>query len=122
MNKETQEQLQKSLTQRKESLEKELSLFANKDTKPEGDWDTRYPQNTQTNLEDAAGEVEEYSTNLPIEYSLETQLVKINKALQKIATGSFGTCEDCKKEISPERLEANPEAEYCKDCATKHSS
>ena len=121
MNKNTITQIQKSLEDRKVFLERELSSFAVKDTKPEGDWDTKYPSIPGANLEDSAGEVEEYSTNLPIEYSLENQLKQINKAIQKIQDGSYGICEDCKKEISQDRLLANPEAEYCQECAAKHS-
>ncbi|MBI4138147.1 MAG: TraR/DksA family transcriptional regulator [Candidatus Wildermuthbacteria bacterium] len=121
MNKQTLAQIHKSLAERKSQLERELSSFATKDSKPEGDWDTKYPSIPGANLEDSAGEVEEYSTNLPIEYSLETQLKQINKAIQKIQDESYGTCEDCKQGISQERLLANPEAEYCQECAAKHS-
>jgi DnaK suppressor protein len=43
-------------------------------------------------------------------------LQKIDKALQKIEDGEFGLCEDCGEPISPKRLEARPETEFCIRC------
>ena len=43
-------------------------------------------------------------------------LEKIQKALDKIGDGSFGTCEECGATISPKRLEARPETTLCIRC------
>jgi DnaK suppressor protein len=43
-------------------------------------------------------------------------LKKIQKALAKIAAGSFGECEACLEQISTKRLEARPEAPLCINC------
>ena len=43
-------------------------------------------------------------------------LEKIQKALNKIADGSFGVCEECGAGISPKRLEARPETTLCIRC------
>ena len=43
-------------------------------------------------------------------------LDKIDKALQRIEDGSFGTCEECSEEISVKRLEARPETTLCIRC------
>lgn len=43
-------------------------------------------------------------------------LSKIDKALEKIKDGSFGTCEECAEPISPKRLEARPETSMCIKC------
>ena len=43
-------------------------------------------------------------------------LSKIDKALQKIENGTFGTCEACDEEISPKRLEARPVTTLCIRC------
>ena len=43
-------------------------------------------------------------------------LEKIQKALDKIEDGSFGTCEECGATISPKRLEARPETTLCIRC------
>lgn len=45
-----------------------------------------------------------------------TFLAKIDKALQKIESGTFGICESCEEEISIKRLEARPETTLCIRC------
>jgi RNA polymerase-binding transcription factor DksA len=101
-------------------IEKELQGFAKKDKKLKGDWDTKFPhfngEAGGSRLEGAADEVEEYSTLLPIEYSLETRLRDINLALEKIKKGKYGKCEKCGKEIPEERLKIFPEARTCQRC------
>lgn len=113
--------IKQKLEDEKAGLEQELQKFAQKDKKLPGDWDTRYPKlnggaGSQA-LEDAADEVEEYSTRLPIEYSLETLLKEINLALEKIKKGKYGLCEKCKKPISQTRLKIYPAASTCRKCS-----
>ena len=43
-------------------------------------------------------------------------LAKIDKALARIDTGSFGICEKCEEEISMKRLEARPVTTLCIRC------
>lgn len=43
-------------------------------------------------------------------------LKKIEKALQKIEEGTYGTCEICEEPISIKRLEARPVTELCINC------
>lgn len=40
-------------------------------------------------------------------------------ALQKIDEGTYGTCENCGREINPKRLDADAAAVYCIECASK---
>tara|TARA_Y100000310_G_C20695633_1_gene825485 strand:+ start:4494 stop:4856 length:363 start_codon:yes stop_codon:yes gene_type:complete len=119
MTKEIQEQLKKKLEEQKTALEQELSGFATKDSKLKGDWDTKYPRTQEGGLEEAAGEVEEYSTNIHIEFSLENQLKEIQRALDSIAKGTYGKCESCGKDIAEQRLLAIPESRHCTECAGK---
>lgn len=44
---------------------------------------------------------------------------KIREALDRIEDGSFGQCEICDEEISPERLKARPVTTRCIKCKTK---
>lgn len=111
-------QLQAELLKKKEHLEKELSVFAKKDPKVRGDWDSQYPRTPGGNLEEAADEVEEYSTRLDLEFNLETQLKNINAALEKAGKGQYGICEKCKNPIDQERLKVSPEARLCGGCLT----
>jgi len=46
-------------------------------------------------------------------------LAKIDDALQRIEDGSFGTCEECGKEIGLKRLKARPVVTLCIECKTK---
>jgi DnaK suppressor protein len=43
-------------------------------------------------------------------------LDKIQKALDRIDDGTFGTCEECDEPISSKRLEARPETTLCIRC------
>jgi DnaK suppressor protein len=60
--------------------------------------------------------VEEYSTLLPVEYSMELRLKNIDAALEKIKTKKYGICENCGKQIPIERLKVSPESKFCLDC------
>ena len=46
-------------------------------------------------------------------------ILKIKEALARIEDGTFGTCEECGKEISEERLKARPVTTLCIACKTK---
>jgi RNA polymerase-binding transcription factor DksA len=42
---------------------------------------------------------------------------EVREALERIASGTFGSCEHCGNRIAPERLHALPHARYCVRCA-----
>ncbi len=44
---------------------------------------------------------------------------QIDEALHRLQDGTYGTCEDCASEISPERLKAMPFARRCVECQQK---
>ncbi len=46
-------------------------------------------------------------------------LAKIDDALQRIEEGTFGTCEECGKDIGLKRLKARPVVTLCIECKTK---
>ena len=125
MNKDFLNELKKRLEEKRGSLERELSRFAIKDSKIEGNWKTKFPyfngEVGSAAMEKAADQVEEYNNLLSIEHSLENKLKDVNDALEKIKKGTYGICEKCGKPISTERLKAFPEARYCKKCQEKIS-
>lgn len=45
-------------------------------------------------------------------------LKKIDQALERVDSGTFGICEDCGSEINLKRLEARPVTTMCIDCKT----
>ncbi|MFL6137040.1 MAG: TraR/DksA family transcriptional regulator [Frankiaceae bacterium] len=44
---------------------------------------------------------------------------EVEAALRRLDGGSYGRCVDCGNELSPERLDARPEAARCVDCQAK---
>jgi DnaK suppressor protein len=121
MNQKTTDELKQKLEKEKTAIEEQLKKFAVKDDNMKGDWDTRFPKldgnvSGSSSLEAAADEVEEYSTLLPMEHSMELRLKNIDSALEKIKTEKYGLCEKCGKEIPIERLNVSPESKFCLDC------
>lgn len=120
MNEKLFKELKEKLKKQKAEIENHLQKFATEDKKLKGDWDTRYPKFNGGSggqiLEDAADQVEEYVTLLPLEHNLELRLQSINNALEKIKKGKYGKCEKCGKKITEERLKIYPEAKTCGKC------
>jgi len=69
--------------------------------------------------EDNTQDVEEYGENIGLEKKLRTLLKDINKALNKLAKGTYGVCEICKSPIEQGRLKIYPAASVCSECASK---
>lgn len=116
MDKKFLKQQKEILEKQKEKLEKQLKGFSKKNNDLKDDWITNYPQFDDGRLEEEADEVEEFDKLLSVNYSLELELRKINKALEKIKKGNYGTCENCKKPIPQERLKVYPQAKHCIKC------
>ena len=49
----------------------------------------------------------------------QAMLLKITAALKRIDEGDFGLCRECEEPINPKRLEFDPTAIYCIECASK---
>ena len=50
------------------------------------------------------------------------ELYAIKEALERIASGAYGTCIDCGEPIGLERLKAQPTAKRCYGCKLRHES
>lgn len=105
------------LIEQKKKLESDLARIA-KPTTDKGDYETRY-DDIGDDMDENASEVEEYVDNMAVENNLEEQLKGVNSALEKIKNGTYGVCEECGTDIAIERLEANPAAKRCMQCASK---
>ena len=46
-------------------------------------------------------------------------MAQIDRALERLASGSYGLCDDCHQAIPPKRLEARPTATLCVACQSK---
>ncbi|MBX7237400.1 MAG: TraR/DksA C4-type zinc finger protein [Caldilineales bacterium] len=51
---------------------------------------------------------------------IEAQIKSLQQALERAQSGAYGLCQNCGKEIEPERLEILPSATTCADCARKN--
>ena len=108
----TREKLKKALEDEQVRLIGELKSVARPGEKP-GEWEVQYPrfEAVETGAPDEeADEVEEYEARLATEQSLESRLLEVTHALERIALGTYGICLSCHKPIPPARLQANPAA------------
>jgi DnaK suppressor protein len=51
--------------------------------------------------------------------SLTAALAGIDRALEKLAEGTYGRCDSCGRSIPLQRLEAVPSTAYCVECSAK---
>lgn len=111
--------LKKKLEEEREKLMSDLSSIAERDPSMKHDWDANMPKfepeesGSHSSLEEEADEVEEYESRLGVEHSLESRLMEVNRALERMENGSYGNCAKCGVQIPEDRLEANPAAEFC---------
>ena len=105
---------EKSLLEEQSRIKSELERIS-KPTDISGAYETAFNE-IGTNEDENASEVEEYTDNLALENNLEKQLKETEDALRRIELGTYGFCENCKKEIPVERLRAYPAAKNCLNC------
>lgn len=74
------------------------------------DYDPNFADSSQVTAE--RGEAEALAS------PLRDALQEVDRALEKLAKGTYGRCEECNEEISPARLEAMPSTRYCISCAS----
>ena len=108
-------EIRQTLIEEKERLGKELGAFAKKNPHVAGDYDAVYPE-YGSEEDDNAREVAEYTTNKPLEMSLEKTLRDIDNALERMKKGVYGICRYCDKPIDEKRLRARPTSSACVSC------
>ena len=62
----------------------------------------------------------EYEKELSIEQNTIDLLSKVDRALERVNTGTYGICESCGKNIPLARLDVLPYVTICVDCARKN--
>ena len=62
---------------------------------------------------DVASDTFEREKDFSILEQVEAELVDVERALQRLDDGTYGTCEACRTPIGDERLEAMPAARFC---------
>lgn len=104
----------------KKEVEKDL-----KTAKESDPFIQEYKDEGSRNLDEPAEEAvdtREHQTSVAIQEDLAESQKEISEALNKIETGEYGYCEVCGKQISAERLKANPTAKRCIECEMKNKS
>lgn len=119
INQVTLDEIKKNLLSRKEEITKELGIVGHKENDGgEDEYKANFPEYGDKPDENAQ-EIAEYEANLAEEDLLEHHLRDIEKALESIEKGTYGTCKYCNNPINPRRLQARPTASSCIDCKTK---
>jgi RNA polymerase-binding transcription factor DksA len=68
-------------------------------------------------LADTASDMFEEEKALALEAHLSGLLAQVEAALERVASGTYGVCDQCGQPIAPERLEALPYATTCLACS-----
>lgn len=71
------------------------------------------------NFADSSAVTAAKAENEALVLRLQERLDHVRAALGRMDDGTFGTCTQCGKQISAERLEAMPEVSTCVDCSRK---
>ncbi len=106
----------KRLLQRQErEIEKNLKSIEKDDpVKGDGLAESSEP-GTDSWMADVHGRAEAIKGNL------QTLLARTKNSLASLRSGKYGKCENCGRQIEPQRLEAMPTATLCLSCSRKTS-
>ena len=68
---------------------------------------------------DGTSEAVSRITEVALASDMEEEIAKIDVALEKLAAGTYGICEDCGEPIPAGRLKVSPASVRCVACATR---
>ncbi|HEY4695019.1 MAG TPA: TraR/DksA family transcriptional regulator [Candidatus Nanoarchaeia archaeon] len=92
----------------KANLEKGIKSYQAKDPY----FDNRMAES----FDDDISEIEGHDRTIVTEAELQETLNRVEEALKRIASGTYGKCENCGQEIDRARLEVMPTARFCASC------
>ena len=78
--------------------------------------DTKLQAPLSADFEEQAGDLESLDSLGGIEVAALKEITAIDRALGRIANGTYGVCIDCGEPISQKRLESVPTALRCVNC------
>lgn len=110
------EAMKERLTAELATVEAELTTVGRKNPDNPADWQPTPPVEdaAATESDELADKIEDFEQNTAILKQLEIQASAIKLALEKIESGTYGTCEISGEAIEEDRLEVNPSARTCK--------
>lgn len=114
----------KGLRGLKKHLEEELARLdaevaeledAERDTLSEASGENAY----RDHMADQGSATFERELDMTLEENLRERRAEVEKALARVAAGTYGSCERCGAEIPLERMEAVPTASLCIKCKSE---
>ncbi len=109
------EHFRKKLEEQKAKLEHEMGSVGRRNPAVPNDWELSPLEDisAESDQADQADIIMKQENDSAILADLEARYDNIIAALERIEKKTYGKCEVCKKEISEERLEADPAATTC---------
>lgn len=105
------EELRGALEAEKDAIEEELASHGKVG---DGGWEgSSESEGAEADPNDAADNIEELATNIPLVGELMQRRRDIADALSKMDDGTYGQCEVCSEPIPFDRLDANAAARTC---------
>jgi RNA polymerase-binding transcription factor len=104
------ERLGAQLSQQRDDLRREIEEYR---ADPDSD---EVSFESDAGFSDRSHSTEERARVIAVVRALRSNLHDVDRALAKIAAGTYGTCERCGDPIAEERLDAIPWALLCIDC------
>lgn len=117
MDQETRERLQNAL---KDERAQHMELLDEYEADPYGD-EVKNLDIGNDGFADSAQATEERSELLGQIDAARHRVQQVDAALEQIAEGTYGICQDCGKDIQLARLEIRPLSVKCVECASKES-
>lgn len=122
MNKKDLEYFKKLLLQKREELLKELGYLKDASLSSTPKEASGEHSAYAYHLADLATDTDEREKAFLFSHREGRYLYHLEQALERIEKGIYGICQECKKPISRERLEAVPHARLCIECKLKEES
>ena len=119
MQERKERQFIKKLTAKKEELIKNIQSIEDNGLRSSISNTTGELSSYDNHPADLGSETFERAKDVGLKDNERVLLDSVERALQKIADGTYGQCESCGREIAEERLEALPWATECIDCSRK---
>lgn len=113
MNKSIWKECQQKLERRRDELLSVKEISYHRSLEEQVGEITTYDQHPG----DMGTELYERERDMALEEHKEQELIRVEKALDKIKKGNYGLCSVCGKEIHKDRLLAIPDTPYCIDHA-----
>lgn len=116
----TLERFKKRLEEEKERLEEQIEDYE-RDLEEARMTESSSDRSPDPGNAEASSMKLEYAKELSIEQNTLDLLSKVNRALDRVAAGTYGLCESCGNAIPVERLDVLPYSTICVECASRNS-